>query len=81
MTHIFKDATEKIRSASKEPDLHRGRNPEPRQHDRGLDHERMPGVIVQDSGRIDDINHFDSWKEFRKGRNYHISLPRLPRLP
>ncbi|GJJ08609.1 hypothetical protein Clacol_002828 [Clathrus columnatus] len=74
MTHILKDAKEKFRSVSKESDLHRGRNPEPRRHYWDLDHEKLAGEKIQNSGGINHTNHLDSWKEFRKGKDLMFSF-------
>lgn len=68
MTHILKDATDRIRSVSKEQDPHRGRNPEPRRHDQSMDHGQSFEEGIPDSNQTDDAKRLDNWKEFRKGK-------------
>lgn len=76
MTHILKDATDRIRSVSKEQDPHRGRNPEPRRHDQSPDHEQSFEERFPDSNPTDGARCLDNWKEFRKGKGRHTPSSR-----
>lgn len=83
VTNAFKDAKEKLRSLSREPDTPRGRDPEPRnsnshQLNNGLTEpepdskhsEDLKGTLGKLTAAIgfDEHSHVESWKEFRKGK-------------
>lgn len=90
MSNVAKDL---LRSASKEPDLRRGRTPERR----SIDEHAVDFVVVKDEGEhkhrekerrtalgkltaavgLDESSHVESWKEFRSG----MPVPRPYKRP
>ncbi|KAF8520275.1 hypothetical protein BU17DRAFT_89281 [Hysterangium stoloniferum] len=89
MTNVFKDAKDKLRGGSKDKELRRGRNPEPRPHEQHhtdfvltedsnhklRDHRKTTLAKLTSAVRLDEPSHVENWKEFRKGTyTYPVSF-------
>jgi len=87
MTHVLRDARYKFRSLSREPEPPRGRDPEPRlngetraeeyvleQDEERSQYEGRKSALgkLTATVRYDEHSHSETWKEFRKGKHFHL---------